>query len=255
VTGATPHLGELRLRRFRLGELPATEREEIERHADGCGSCRARLRALDDEQRQFERRIPFERFAAGVERAQRVPRAGAVSRWRRPTLVAALGLAAAAAAGLIGVVPRAPSNRIKGATDAEAVLRVSGSGGEQHAVAPGGRLALRAGERVRLGVRSDAAGYLCAVSIDDAGVVTPLYPEHGAALPAPDGPAVSYLPDSLEFTGRGRERVFLVLGTHRFTVEEVAEAARAAYHRAHGDLDALGSLGTDATFTWLLRKP
>ena len=93
------------------------------------------------------------------------------------------------------------------------------------------------------------------MSIDEAGAVTSLYPERGAALPAPDGPTVSYLPDSLEFTGRGRERVFLLLGAHRFTVEEVVEAARAAYDRAHGDLDALGALGAESTFTWLLRKP
>jgi hypothetical protein len=168
-----------------------------------------------------------------------------------------VGTFALAAAVLVWVVPR-PTNRIKGQAGAVAELRVAGADGQQHSLQPGGRLSLRAGERVRLGVRADGARYLGAVSIDDAGAVTPLYPERGAALPAPAGRSLSYLPDSLEFTGNGRERVFLVLGGRSFTVEELARAARAAYDEARGDLDAVGGLtapGADTTFTWLLRKP
>ena len=70
----SPHVAELRLRRFRLGELAGPDHEDIARHTTDCGPCRARLKSLDDEQRSFEREIPFERFAGGVERARRVPR-------------------------------------------------------------------------------------------------------------------------------------------------------------------------------------
>jgi hypothetical protein len=105
------HVGELRLRRFRIGELAGAEREDVARHTAECGQCRARLRTLDDEQRQFERDIPFDRFAGGVERAQRVPRA-------RPRRVWTLGaVTLAAAAGLVLVAGKVPSgsNRLKGA--------------------------------------------------------------------------------------------------------------------------------------------
>jgi hypothetical protein len=251
------HVAELRLRRFRLGELAAPEGQEVTAHLAGCGACRVRLRGLDDEQRQFERVIPFERFAGGVERARRVPR----SRPRPALYAAACTLAAAAALLLVWVAPRpsAHRNNIKGgAPAAEASLRVGSDRGEQQAVAPGGRLVLRPGQRVRLGVRSEAARYLAAVSVDEAGVVTALYPERGSALPLPADRTLGYLPDSLEFTGQGRERVFLVLAARAFTVEELREVARTAYQRSHGDLQALGLLPAeqiDEQFTWLLQKP
>jgi hypothetical protein len=253
MTAEREHAGELRLRRFRAGELPAAEGAEVERHAAACAPCRARLRAFDDEQRQFERAIPFDRFAGGVERAHRVPR-----RRSAPALYAATAaVAAVAALALIFVMPRpAPtrSNHLKGGTSA--TLLVGGASGDPRPVAPGGRVTLQPGERVRLGVRSDEPRYLAAVSIDEAGAVTALYPEHGPTLAVTPGPAVSYLPDSLEFTGRGRERVVLVLAARAVAVESLAQALRAAYREARGDLDAISPLrGEGEQFTWLLNKP
>jgi hypothetical protein len=248
------HVAELRLRRFRLGELAGAEAQEVSSHLSGCGACRVRLRGVEDEQRQFERVIPFERFAGGVERARRVPR----NRPRPALYAAACALAAVAALVLVWVAPHPTTHRnnIKGAS-AAATLRVGSEGGQQQAIEPGGRLTLRPGERVRLGVRTDAARYLGAISIDEAGVVTPLYPERGAALPVSPGGALAYLPDSLEFTGQGRERVFVVLAAQPFTVEDLAEIARAAY-RVKQDLDTLAALPGEPIieqFTWLLHKP
>ena len=84
------HIGELALRRRRAGEALGSDGPAIEAHATSCADCRARIRALDDEQRRFEQEISFDRFAAGVERAARsAPRgAGAAGRrcapgWRR----------------------------------------------------------------------------------------------------------------------------------------------------------------------------
>jgi hypothetical protein len=249
------HVAELRLRRFRLGELAVADADEVSTHLAGCGACRVRLRGLDDEQRQFERLIPFERFAGGVDRARRVPR----SRPRPALYAAACALAAVAALLVVWVAPRpsAHHNNLKGGP-VEAALRAGSDGGEQQAVAPGGRLVLRPGQRVRLGVRSEVARYLAAVSVDEGGVVTALYPEHGAALPIAPDRSLGYLPESLEFTGQGRERVFLVLAAQSFTVEELADLARKAYQQSHGDLESLGPLpGTqiDEQFTWLLHKP
>ena len=66
------HIGDLMLRRRRAGEALGPDGPAIEAHAASCAECRARARALDDEQRRFEQEISFDRFAAGVER----PRAG-----------------------------------------------------------------------------------------------------------------------------------------------------------------------------------
>ena len=65
------HIGELTLRRRRAGEALGPDGPAIDAHATSCADCRARIRALDDEQRRFEQEISFDRFAAGVERAAR----------------------------------------------------------------------------------------------------------------------------------------------------------------------------------------
>lgn len=255
------HVGELRLRRFRAGELLGADREEVAQHTADCGSCRARLRGLDDEQRQFERAIPFDRFAGGVERARRVPRVNP----RRAWTMGALGFAAAAALLLVWrpltTEQHAGNNRIKGGVSTEAAARIASADGHtQRAANEGGVEALQAGERVRLGYLTDEARYLVALSLDDAGTVTPLYPEGGTSLRVEPQRALTYLPDSLEFTGQGRERVFLLLSDRPLAVTDVEDAARAAHARSHGDLAAITEMplegrGKVAQFTWLFGKP
>jgi hypothetical protein len=248
------HVGELRLRRFRLGELAGADEEAIARHTTDCGACRARLKTLEDEQRQFERELSFERFAGGVERASRVPRVMP----RRAWTLGAVGLAAAAALVLV-LRPAPHTNRIKGGT--EATIRIASADDRSQRSAPPGSLqALHEGERVMLGYRAGQAAHLVAVSIDDAGAVTPLFPERGAGLPVEARPEVKFLGDSLVFTGHGRERVFLLLSERPLGVEEVERAARAAHESAHGDLSALSAVPVESRgrveqFTWLFQKP
>jgi hypothetical protein len=259
-TPHTSHVGELRLRRFRLGELPAGEQEEITRHTSDCGSCRARLKGIEDEQRHFERDISFERFAGGVERARRVPRVHP----RRAWTVAAAGFAAAAALILVmrpgrELPERHGWNNLKGG--ASAIMRIrTADGHAQRSAAAGSIEALRPGEQVLLGYKVPVAANLIAVSIDDAGAVTPLYPSAGSALPVDGHGDLRYMPDSLEFTGHGRERVFLLLSERPLAVDEVARAARAAHAKVAGNLAALASVpveghGRVEQFTWLLNKP
>ena len=181
------HLGELALRRFRAGEFSIERCAEVEQHIAGCGACRGKLRGLVEEQRSFERDVPFERFAGGVERAWRVPRPG-------PRRVWTLGL----------------------------------------------------------------TGLLAAVSIDELGEVTPLYPEAGPALSAAPTQETTYLPDSIEFTGAGRERVFLFLARNPFDSQAAKQAVLAGYAASKGDLDALPSpafTGGQDVFSWSFRKP
>jgi hypothetical protein len=272
------HVQELKLRRFSVGEPLGDERADIEAHAAACAPCRARLKEIGDQQKRFEHEISFDRFAAGVERAARTPRrpaslAAPVGRWIYP----ALGMAAAVALTVTfaprvrpqrgGVQPRegvgaegrdqpgAPLNRSKGGGGI--VVRIAGGGtGAQRTAAAAAPERLAPGERIRIGYQPGAHRYLTSLSIDDAGQVTPLYPEAGRSLPIAPGPAgattgspaspsgssTRYLPDSVEFTGQGRERLIVILGDRPLEVDTVRRAARAAYERAKGDLTQLAPL-------------
>src|SRR2546423_6588968 len=102
------HIGELTLRRRRAGEALGPDAAAIDAHATACADCRARLRALDDEQRRFEQEISFDRFAAGVERAAR---GASQAKARRPRMmlnawVAPLAAVAACVVALVTFVPR-----------------------------------------------------------------------------------------------------------------------------------------------------
>jgi Domain of unknown function (DUF4384) len=247
------HVGELALRRLRAGEAVQGEavRNEAVRdgallesaaHAETCADCRARLKSLDDEQRRFEQEISFDRFAAGVTRAARTaaPRSGAPLRTLRfmlPTLSLAAGIAL-----FVGVTARRehlPSshNSVKGG--AAITVRVSaGDTGPQRFAAESAPEALAPGERVRIGYQPGARRYLLSLSIDEAGEVTPLYPEAGRSVPVGKavGAGLRYLPDSIEFTDAGAERLFVILSDQPIDVDAARRAARASFARAKGDI-------------------
>jgi hypothetical protein len=252
------HLAEILLRRYRAGEFSAEESAQTDRHLAACAPCRTKLRLLVEEQRAFEREIPFERFAGGVERARRVPR-------QRPRRLWFAGLGGAlAAAAVVVLMVRASStepsqgNRTKGLA-VEATVRIaSATASAQRSVPPGSQDLLAPGDRVRLGYRTDEPRYLAAVSVDEQGEVTMLYPESGPALPVGPSPKTEYLPDSLVFTGQGRERVFLFLARKPFDSAAARQAVRSAHESAHGDLGALPNptfAGGQQVFSWLFRKP
>jgi hypothetical protein len=246
MSRAGAHIGELALRRHRAGEDVGVDAAA---HAAACPECRARLKALDDEQRRFERDISFDRFSAGVERAARGDRA----RGRRPlrglqTWMAAPVLAAAAAVALVVTFapPRHGHNTLKGG--AFITVRVRGENGVQRVAASAGAEALARGERVRIGYQRGDHRYLLALSIDDHGEVTSLYPEEGQSLlvntrckgcsPA----ALEYLPDSVEFSDADLVRLVVVLSDQPIEVAAARRAARTAFKRAEGDVLGLGPL-------------
>jgi len=238
---ASEHIGELTLRRRRAGEVLGPEGPAIDAHATSCADCRARIRALDDEQRRFEQEISFDRFAAGVERAER-----SASKARRPirarVWISSLGAVAAAAAALIMFVgPGHSPNRIKGGGGI--IVRVAGTDGQRTADVAATE-ALARGERLRIGYQPGDHRYLLSLSIDDRGEVTPLYPERGPSLSVPDGShsATRFLPDSLELTGKGTERIIVVLSDQPIDVETARRAARAAYQKAGGNLTRMTNL-------------
>lgn len=242
---ANGHIAELTLRRRRAGEALGAEAPAIEEHATACADCRARIRALDDEQRRFEDEISFDRFSAGVERAARGARPARrwpnVTRaWMAPVLAAAAGLIVMVTVGPKPPGP-GPTNRIKGGSGI--IVRVAGTDGQRTAGVDATE-ALARGERLRIGYQAGGHKYLLSLSVDDRGEVTPLYPERGPSLQVPDGSetATRFLPDSLELTGKGTERIVVVLSDQPIDVEVARRAARAAYQRAGGDVTRLPKL-------------
>jgi hypothetical protein len=92
--------------------------------------------------------------------------------------------------------------------------------------------------------------------VDAAGEVTPLYPESGESLPVEAGAGAHWLPDSLEFTGAGAERVVVVLSDAPIKVEEARAAARQAFEEGGRDVTKMPALGVAGDQThWILLKP
>lgn len=255
------HISEWTLRRLHAGELPAAETTQARAHVARCATCGAVLKALVDAQARFEADVPFEHFAAQVERAaERLQAPARPRRWER--YARPLAAMAATVLVLVGVgrlmavqdASRALGSRTKG-SGAVAELRIGGQG-PQRAAQAGRPEPLAAGERVRLGYEAGTYRYVAAVSVDADGEVTPLYPEAGESLPVEPGPGMKWLPGSLEFTGSGAERVVLVLSDAPLEVNAVQDAAREAFEAGQRDVSALPELALPGDQThWILLKP
>jgi hypothetical protein len=264
AVGAEEHIGELKLRRLRAGEAQGDDARAMTAHAAACPLCKARLREIDDEQRRFEQAISFDRFAAGVERAARRPAMPAATRgapqawWAFPTLAAAA--AALALVVTFGARERGGEhNRLKGGADV--VMRIGAGDGAQRIASRGAPEALGTGERIRIGYKAGRFRYLTAVSLDDRGQATAVYPEAGKSLAVTGeetGTLTRYLPDSVELTGAGAERVIVVLSAEPLDVDAVKRAAESAYRKAKGDilrLPALDIPGEQFHRTFIKPKP
>ncbi|MDQ3266545.1 MAG: DUF4384 domain-containing protein [Myxococcota bacterium] len=255
------HLPELKLRRLRAGELAGQDGFDARAHLGRCGACQDRLSALELEAQRFQAEIPFERFSAGVHRAQRRPRLRP-AQWLTPVVALAAVLLVLVAVGplLSSGKERETGGRIKGDRSkrgAEVELRIAAAVGHpQRQATPQAPEVLSTGERVRIGFKPGEYRYLAAVSVDAQGMITPLYPEKGPSLPVSEDGATHFLPGSLEFTGQGAERVIVVLTERPLQMEEVKRAARLAYDAAHGDVLRMPELAVPGgQFHQTLLKP
>lgn len=245
-------VSELTLRRFRAGELAPDDQARVETQLANDAQLRAQMKALSDEQATFEADIAFERFAGGVARAQRDLARKRFS-WKLPVLSASTMAFAAAAAFLLLARPMVTPqgsldsnstgvNRTKG-TNASivALVRVANARGEQTTAQPGKPFDLTPGDRVRLGLHlNDVSGFVAAISADEAGASTPVYPESGEALRVVATKEPIYFPESFEFTGRGRETLYVLVAPASFDVNEASRALETFFSATQppGSIDA-----------------
>lgn len=227
TTLTVKHPGELALRRFLAHEtLDASSSE----HIGSCPECSARISKFKDEQRAFEAEVPFERFAAGVERAARQQKAAPRKSSAVNVLIALAACFVAVFAGKQVLDEGTGTNRVKGGATVDFV--VAGAAGQR----PAGELEqLASGERIRIGVSGHR--HVLALSIDDGGEVSLVYSETLA-----NGEAETWLPDSIEFTGKGREYVVVLLTDSPLITEVVSEQLRERFKAANGDLTKLTDL-------------
>ncbi len=221
------HPSGLMLRRLHAGEAVG---DEPAKHVAACEACAATLNGFRDEQRAFEQHVPFESFASAVERKARPP----ARRWVSISMAIAAMLAVAFIAQF-AMHPATETNRVKGGASVDFI--VAGGGGQRQVAAD--PEALAPGERVRLGLTSGIWRYAMVASIDERGTITPIYLENGRSLSV-NGTA--WLPDSLEFTGQGLERVVVALSQAPITLDALSTAMKVSYDAAHGDLTHMADL-------------
>jgi len=233
----SPTCSRRSLERLRAGELHGDEETRVRAHAASCARCGAELAGLEREAAQFKAEVPFEEFQAKVEArpAQR----------QRGRVAGPVGLALAA--GIALIVAWGPmqallgSQRHQNLTKGGSVLElfVGGTGAAPRLAQDGEALA--AGERVRVGYQAPEKKFVLILSVDEAGIATALYPESGPSLPVEKGAGTHLMPDSLELTGNGLEKVIALFSDDPIEVRAALEAASKEFTRA-GRLDKMAEL-------------
>lgn len=233
----SPTCSHRSLERLCAGELAGDEAASVRAHASSCARCGAELAALESEAAAFKAEVPFEKFAAAVERKQ--------SQRRRSKVAGPVSLALAAGIALILVWGPAKvlvggqhgHHLTKGGSALE--LFVGGTGATARQAQDGEALA--PGERVRVGYLAPDKPYVLVLSVDEAGVATALYPESGPSLAVDKGAGTHLMPDSLELTGAGQEKIIAVFSDRPIDMKVALEAASKEFARA-GRLDRMADL-------------
>jgi len=224
MTQAPDDVQDWLLERYRLGELPAREHQQVEDAMARGAALRRRLEDLDRSSAELLREHPPAAVVAAVGRA-RAERRGA-------RVVAPLAAAAAVAASLVGLAVWAPWSRT---TPGEDVTRVKGITPYlllyRKAAADVERLPPAAVARphdvVQLAYQAGARRYGVILSVDGRGVVTRHLPVDGAQAVALTAGMPVPLAQSYELDDApGFERFVLVAADEPFAVEQVERAVR-----------------------------
>lgn len=196
------------------------EHSTVRPHLETCASCRIRLAHMEQEGEDF-RRYVHPRTVDRLLTTREPPRSG----WARffAAGVPAGGLAAAAA--LLLLAPRPPTDYL-GAKGAALSLRVwAGSAEGAREVADGERIPATALLRFQVGASQPCRLWL--LSVDGRGEVSRLFPAQGHAPATVTGGTT--LPGGVALDGlAGPERIYAVCSEEAVPLEEVERSIRGA---------------------------
>ena len=205
---------------------------ELERHAEACPACAARVAEALRSAEAFHREVFPATLDAVVERSRP---------WRpRAWMLAPIPALAAAAALLVLVRPAAPPPGYVGVRGGLLLsVYVRGAGGEGARAASDGQV-VPPDAALRFEVRAPQACRLWLLSVDASGQVSRLHPAAG------DPPSVkgdTVLPGGAMLDGRpGPERLFAVCTASPLSFAEVERIARAAVPGGESSVRSLRTL-------------
>ncbi len=244
-----PTISDVRLERYRLGELPEAERQALAARLAGDPALRDRLSQLQRSDEEIAASYPAHQVVHAIRR-----RAAPPSRaWLVPLSITATCVCVAAVALSAWLVrPRGDDTTIKGGSDASLVLyRKLAAGSEtlkRGAV-------VRQGDEIRVGYRASGRAYGAILSIDGRGNLTQHLPATGeqAAGLQPSGTVLLDFAYELDDAPRW-EAFYFVAADAPFALEPVRRAIRDAAARTAGSPAALALPGAFAQFLFPLTK-
>jgi len=239
------------LERYLLRELPTAERAVLERALETDSQLLARLQALEEDNREQQRRYPAAWMAGQIE-AKQVLRSPQKRRARSQRLWAIPAIAAVLAVVAVPVWEREeePDTRIKGKKVPALQVFRDGDGGVERLQDSS---LVQPGDLVQLVYRSEGNAYGAIYSLDGRGAITRHLPAEGAYAAA----LVQGVADTLDFAyelddAPRWERFYLVAAASPFALDMVEDALR---QRAKSTEEALGLSDEYKVSTFTLRKP
>ena len=244
-----PMVSDVRLERYRLGELPLEEQQAVAARLAGDPALRHRLFRLERSDEEIAATYPAHQVANAIRRrAAPPPRA-----WLVPlSLVATCVCIAAVAASVWLVRPRGDDTTIKGGSEASLVLYRKLADGSE-ALKRGA--VVRQGDEIRVGYRASGRAYGAILSIDGRGNLTQHLPATGeqAAGLQPSGTVLLDFAYELDDAPRW-EAFYFVTADAPFELEPVRRAIRDAAARTAGSPAALALPGAFTQFLFPLTK-
>lgn len=255
--GTQPRVSDIRLERYRLGELPPDERDGLAALVASDPTLQERLAALDRSDREIAAAYPSRNMAADVRRKANAPSptgtaatSGRPRAWLAPAVfVAASVCLVAIASSVLFRQPVVPDTTIKGGGPATLVLHRRVAHGSEE-LKPGA--VVREGDQIRVGYRASGHRFGAILSIDGRGILTSHLPRTGeqAAPLQPTGTVFLDFAYELDDAPR-RETFYFVAADAPFELENVRRAIRDAGINHAG---ALSLPGTFTQFTFPLTK-
>lgn len=244
------------LERYVLRELPAAELAALERALAADSQLAARLRALEQDSAEQQRRYPAAWMVGQIEakRAQRAPqkhrvRSRGVLRglWAIPAVALALAIVALP----VWEQPVEPDTRIKGTKGPVLQVFLDAEGGVERL--PDSSL-VQPGDVVQLVYRSGGYAYGAIFSLDGRGALTRHLPAEGTQAIA----LVQGVADTLDFAyelddAPRWERFYMVAAAHPFALGLIERTLRQRSERV--DIPTLDLPAAYSISTFVLQKP